>query len=297
MPSRSSVASATRRSPAWSPAGRGASTPAERRALGFVAEATFDEIVDVYVDDELGGASRSHGDRDRRRHRRRQRHRPSRRGGARRRRASRVVLAGRRRGRRSRRPRPSWAAARSPCRATSPIRRRSTRCSTRSRDRFGRLDLLFNNAGIGAPAVPLEDLTLEQWRPSSTPTSPGAFLCTQQAFRLMKRPVAARRADHQQRLDLGHVPRPQLGALHRRPSTRSPASPSRRRSTAGRTTSPAGRSTSATPRTEMTARDGTTGVLQADGRPRAGADVRRRRTSPAPWSTWPPCRSTPTSSS
>ncbi len=51
---------------------------------------------------------------------------------------------------------------------------------------FGRLDLLFNNAGTGAPAVPLEDLTSEQWRRVVDTNLTGAFLCTQGAFRLMK---------------------------------------------------------------------------------------------------------------
>jgi NAD(P)-dependent dehydrogenase (short-subunit alcohol dehydrogenase family) len=51
---------------------------------------------------------------------------------------------------------------------------------------FGRLDLLFNNAGAGAPPVPLEDLTLEQWRRVIDVNLTGAFLCTQEAFRLMK---------------------------------------------------------------------------------------------------------------
>jgi NAD(P)-dependent dehydrogenase (short-subunit alcohol dehydrogenase family) len=51
---------------------------------------------------------------------------------------------------------------------------------------FGRLDLLFNNAGAGAPPVPLEDLTFEQWRRVLDVNLTGAFLCTQAAFRLMK---------------------------------------------------------------------------------------------------------------
>ena len=51
---------------------------------------------------------------------------------------------------------------------------------------FGRLDLLFNNAGISAPAVPLEDLDHETWRAVIEINLTGAFLCTQQAFRLMK---------------------------------------------------------------------------------------------------------------
>lgn len=54
------------------------------------------------------------------------------------------------------------------------------------KDSFGRLDLLFNNAGVGAPPVPLEELTLEQWRHVVETNLTGAFLCTQAAFRLMK---------------------------------------------------------------------------------------------------------------
>ena len=51
---------------------------------------------------------------------------------------------------------------------------------------FGRLDLLFNNAGIGAPGVPLEDLTYEQWKRVVDTNLTGAFLCTQEAFKIMK---------------------------------------------------------------------------------------------------------------
>ena len=51
---------------------------------------------------------------------------------------------------------------------------------------FGRLDLLFNNAGIGAPAIPLEELTYEQWKAVVDTNLTGPFLCTQEAFRLMK---------------------------------------------------------------------------------------------------------------
>ena len=53
--------------------------------------------------------------------------------------------------------------------------------------RFGRLDVLFNNAGVGAPPVPLEELTVEQWRTVLDTNVTGVFLCTQEAFRLMKR--------------------------------------------------------------------------------------------------------------
>jgi NAD(P)-dependent dehydrogenase (short-subunit alcohol dehydrogenase family) len=54
------------------------------------------------------------------------------------------------------------------------------------RERFGRLDLLFNNAGTGAPPVPLEDLSIEHWRRVVDINLTGAFLCTQAAFRLME---------------------------------------------------------------------------------------------------------------
>src|SRR5271165_3473286 len=52
---------------------------------------------------------------------------------------------------------------------------------------FGRLDLLFNNAGQGAPAVPLDELTFAQWKPVVDVNLNGAFLCAQGAFALMKR--------------------------------------------------------------------------------------------------------------
>ena len=51
---------------------------------------------------------------------------------------------------------------------------------------FGRLDLLFNNAGMGAPAVPMEELSYEQWKAVVDVNLTGPFLCTQAAIRLMK---------------------------------------------------------------------------------------------------------------
>ena len=54
------------------------------------------------------------------------------------------------------------------------------------RTQFGRLDLLVNNAGTGAPGVPLEDVTPEDWQAVVGANLSGAFYCTQQAFRLMK---------------------------------------------------------------------------------------------------------------
>ncbi len=51
---------------------------------------------------------------------------------------------------------------------------------------FGRVDVVFNNAGVGAPPIPLEDLTLAQWRNVVDINLTGMFLCIQQAFRVMK---------------------------------------------------------------------------------------------------------------
>jgi NAD(P)-dependent dehydrogenase (short-subunit alcohol dehydrogenase family) len=56
----------------------------------------------------------------------------------------------------------------------------------RTEEVFGRLDILFNNAGTGAPAVPLEDLTFAQWSAVVNVNLTGAFLCAQAAIRLMK---------------------------------------------------------------------------------------------------------------
>jgi NAD(P)-dependent dehydrogenase (short-subunit alcohol dehydrogenase family) len=54
------------------------------------------------------------------------------------------------------------------------------------RRRFGRLDVLFNNAGMSAPGIPFEDLSFEQWSAVVNVNLTGAFLCAQEAFRLMK---------------------------------------------------------------------------------------------------------------
>ncbi|MDE0306035.1 MAG: SDR family NAD(P)-dependent oxidoreductase [Albidovulum sp.] len=56
----------------------------------------------------------------------------------------------------------------------------------KTKDAFGRLDLLFNNAGVGAPPVALEEITFAQWQAVISAILTGAFLCTQGAFKIMK---------------------------------------------------------------------------------------------------------------
>ncbi|MGZ5961274.1 MAG: SDR family oxidoreductase [Rhizomicrobium sp.] len=60
------------------------------------------------------------------------------------------------------------------------------RLFARTVEKFGRLDVLFNNAGTGAPPVPIENLTLAQWQAVVDTNLTGPFLCTQAAFRIMK---------------------------------------------------------------------------------------------------------------
>ncbi|MFO1402895.1 MAG: SDR family oxidoreductase [Steroidobacteraceae bacterium] len=99
-----------------------------------------------------------------------------------------VVLAGRR-------PEPLDAAAAAIAqaggRALAVVADLTDEASTRAlfarvRAEFGRLDLLFNNAGIAARAVPMEELSLAEWRAVIDTNLTGAFLCTQEALRLMK---------------------------------------------------------------------------------------------------------------
>ena len=81
--------------------------------------------------------------------------------------------------------------------------------------RHGRVDLLFNNAGMGSPPHELDEIPLAEWQAVVDLNLTGAFLCTAEAFRVMKASAAARRADHQQRLDLGARPPAAVDRLHR----------------------------------------------------------------------------------
>ncbi len=73
---------------------------------------------------------------------------------------------------------------------------------------FGRLDLLFNNAGVSAPVKPIEELTLEEWQRVIDTNLTGAFLCTQEAFKIMKHqdPMGGRIINNGS--ISAHVPRP-----------------------------------------------------------------------------------------
>src|SRR6201989_2922885 len=116
---------------------------------------------------------------------------------------------------------------------------------------YGRLDVLFNNAGMGAPPVNFEDLTLEQWQGVVNTNLTGPFLCTQHAFRIMKdqTPRGGRIINNGSDVARGAAAasstaarprRPRCGPPRRltlRPSTPSPASPRPPISTAACTTS------------------------------------------------------------
>jgi len=75
-------------------------------------------------------------------------------------------------------------------------------------DAWGRVDVLFNNAGRGSRAVPLDELPLEQWRKVIDVNLTGTFLCTQEAFRIMKRQVPRGGRIIMNGSLSAHVPRP-----------------------------------------------------------------------------------------
>lgn len=78
----------------------------------------------------------------------------------------------------------------------------------RTHETFGRLDVLFNNAGTTAAGVPIDELTVEQWRRVVDVNLTGTFLCTQQAFRLMKSQVPRGGRIINNGSISAHVPRP-----------------------------------------------------------------------------------------
>ena len=122
-----------------------------------------------------------------------------------------------------------------------------------TREKFGRLDVLFNNAGVNAPFLPLEDMPYEKWREVIDTNLTGAFLCTQQAFRLMKDQTPRGGRIINNGSISAHAPRAEFRAVHgleardhradqvhvaRRPQVRHRLRPDRHRQCADRARQP-----------------------------------------------------------
>ena len=159
---------------------------------------------------------------------------------------------------------------------------------------FGRLDLLFNNAGTSAPAVPLEDLAFEDWQRVVSVNLTGPFLCTQAALRLMKTQLPRGGRIINNGSISAHSPRPNSAPYTATKHaitglTKSTALDGRNHDIA------CGQIDIGNAATEMTVRM-KDGVLQADGRIAANPPSTWPKW-PAPWCTWPACPWTPTSCS
>ena len=114
-------------------------------------------------------------------------------------------------------------------------------------DRFGRVDLLFNNAGMFGPAGPPDEVDVQAFIDTVAVNLTGSFLCARAAFAAMRTTGPRRAAGSSTTAPSPRTCPGPAARRTRRRSTRSPGSPGRSRSTGGPTTSPARRSTSATP--------------------------------------------------
>ena len=161
--------------------------------------------------------------------------------------------------------------------------------------RFGRLDLLFNNAGVGAPAAQLEDVTLEEWDSVLGTNLTGAFLCTQEAFRIMKRQTPRGGRIINNGSISASVPRPRSAPYTA--AKHGITGLTRSTSLDGRSYDIAcGQIDIGNAATEMTEPMTTTGSSRQTA-PSNASPPSTRPTLRGPWCIWRPCRSMPTCSS